>query len=334
LSAATTIAEVLAAVDGLSAEEREAALLAKAESEGEVVGYFALQIESADAIMTAFLEAYPSLKEQHFALGGGDTLERILTEASAGRHAWDVGIVNPEHMQPIRDADLVTSYSGPVLADIPADYQDPNGEWVDLYVIQQGTMINTNLVSEPPKTIEDLAAPRFTGRFALDTEDFEWGQMVRDTYGDRAEAVLQSIKDNQPVMIRGGGEQRELTASGELMMATTVGDYLVYGQVQEGAPVALVYLDVNITKHGPMILSKNSSHPAAAVLFFDWALSVEGQQAMHDATRRSPVNPGVTQQFPDLVAQREGVNFFTVDMNEFSKNYEDIQNVWRDMFVD
>jgi iron(III) transport system substrate-binding protein len=245
-----------------------------------------------------------------------------------------VAIVNPEHLTPLREEDLVGQYSGPVLSDIPAEFQDPNGEWVDLYVINQGTMINTDLVTDPPATIEDLADPRFKGRFTLDTEDFEWGQMVRETYGDRAQGVLEAIKANEPIMIRGGGEQRELTASGEAMMATTVGDYLVYGQVQDGAPVALVYLDENITKHGPMIISNHAPHPAAAVLFMDWALSVDGQQAMHDATRRTPVNPGVVQQFPDLVAQREGVKFTTLDMNAFSEDYEAIQTLWRDLFID
>lgn len=334
LADATTVAEVLAAVDGLASTERQAALLGKAEAEAEFTGYFALQIESADAITKAFIDSYPSLKEQHFALGGGDTLEKILTEGTAGLHAWDVAIVNPEHLKPLREADLVGSYSGPVLSEIPAENQDPGGEWFDLYVINQGTMINTDLVSDPPTTIEELADPRFKGKFTLDTEDFEWGQMVRETYGDRAQAVLEAIKANDPIMIRGGGEQRELTASGEAMMATTVGDYLVYGQVQDGAPVQLIYLDENITKHGPMIVSNHAPHPAAAVLFMDWALSVAGQQAMHDATRRTPVNPGVTQQFPDLVAQREGVKFTTLDLNAFSEGYEAIQTLWRDLFID
>lgn len=334
LTEATTVAEVLAAVDGLGPDERAAALLEKAEAEGQFSGYFALQIESADAITSAFIDAYPALSEQHFALGGGDTLEKILTEGTAGLHQWDVGIVNPEHLTPLREADLVGQYSGPSLSEIPSEYQDPDGEWVDLYVINQGTMINTDLVTDPPATIEDLADPRFTGRFTLDTEDFEWGQMVRDTYGDRAQAVLEAIKANNPILIRGGGEQRELTASGEAMLATTVGDYLVYGQVQEGAPVELVYLDENITKHGPMIISNNAPHPGAAVLFMDWALSVDGQQAMHDATRRTPVNPGVVQSFPDLVAQREGAKFTTLDLNNFSENYEEIQTIWRDLFID
>jgi iron(III) transport system substrate-binding protein len=333
LDDATTVEQVLAAVDGLAPADRTAALLKKAESEGEFSGYFALQIESADAITTAFLKAYPTLKEQHFALGGGDTLERILTEGTAGQHNWDVAVVNPEHMKPLREADLVGKYSGPVLKDIPATFQDAGGQWVDLYVINQGTMINKTLVTEPPKTIEDLAAPRFKGKFTLDTEDFEWGQMVLDAYGDRGTAVLEAIKANQPILIRGGGDQREAVASGEAMMASTVGDYLVYGQIQDGAPVALVYLDVNITKHGPMIISNHAPHPAAAVLFEDWALSVEGQQAMHDSTKRTPVNPGVTQQFPELTAQREGVKFVSLDLNSFAENYEAIQKTWRDIFT-
>jgi iron(III) transport system substrate-binding protein len=333
LDGATTVEQVLAALDGVAPAERAAALLKKAEKEGEFSGYFALQIESADAITSAFLKAYPTLKEQHFALGGGDTLERILTEGTAGQHNWDVAVVNPEHLKPLREANLVGSYRGPVLKDIPTQYQDPGGQWVDLYVIQQGTMINKSLVTEPPKTIEDLAAPRFKGKFTLDTEDFEWGQMVLDQYGDRGRAVLEAIKANQPVLIRGGGDQREAVASGEAVMASTVGDYLVYGQIQDGAPVGLVYLDFNIAKHGPMIISNNAPHPAAAVLFLDWALSVDGQQAMHDSTKRSPVNPGVTQQFPDLTKQREGVKFVSLDLNSFAENYEQIQSTWREIFT-
>jgi iron(III) transport system substrate-binding protein len=317
-------------VQGLKGDGRQQALLQKAEADGgEFVGYFLFNVDDANYLATSFVAAYPSLSQQHLGGGGGENFERLINEASAGRHEWGVAVVNPEHIAVLRQQDLVAQYTGPAFDAIPEQYRDPDGEWVDLYVAPQATMYNTNEVSDPPGTLNDLTDPRFKGRISMDTEDFEWFQVVLETLGEE-----EGLKANEPVLIRGGSENRESTANGETIVTVTQNDYDIAELAAEGAPVDYVYLEeANVVKHGPMVLSKNAPNPAAAILFFEWAISLEGQQLLHDETLRPPVHPDVADQFPDVAAARQGATLRAVDLNNFARNYEEITSTFREIFV-
>jgi ABC-type Fe3+ transport system substrate-binding protein len=333
LATATTVAQVLAAVDGLSAEAREKALVAKAEQEGKFVGYFATSVQNGDAMAKAFKDAYPKLTVEHLAFEGPDMIERIITEGTAGRHTWDVAYVNVEHLKPMRDNNLLTAYRGPAVADFPEDSVDPDGLWVDAMVIYQATMYNKNLVSRPPATLADLADPRFSRAMIIHRQEYEWYQAVIETLGEeKARPILEGIAANRPRTSNAGGEMRELTASGEVAMTITAGDHLIFPQIKSGAPVEMVYLkEMNIKKHGPLVISNNTSHPAAAVLFYDWALT-KGQ-TVFAGLGRNPGNPSVPIKDAELQARRQGAVFVSVNPNEFAEKFDSIVESFNKLFV-
>ena len=335
LASATTVDEVLTAVDGLDAAAREAALLAKAQTEGPIALYGTLNIESSAGLMEEFIKAYPTLKEVHFTLSGSALIERVLIEAGGGVDFWDIALANPDQLVAFKENDLITQYRGPSLDVIPAQFKDPDGWWVDAYVTYNGTMYNKDKVATPPATYEDLTDPKWKGQFVLDTEEFEWYVMMLQELGqDAGTDLMQRLAANEPVMVRGGGTQRDRVISGESWVVMSNSDELMLREIKSGAPVELTYLEPSIAKHAPAHIAKRAPNPGAAVLFYDWLLSLEGQQAIHDRLTRNMVHPDVVDNNPELTTRREGVEFKSVDLNTFAADYEKIQTDYRALFVD
>ena len=64
--------------------------LEAAKREGELVFYSAMRAEDTDQMVKAFTKKYPFVKGSYYRAGGDPLLQRILTEAKAGKHLFDV----------------------------------------------------------------------------------------------------------------------------------------------------------------------------------------------------------------------------------------------------
>lgn len=62
----------------------------QAKREGEVIWYTAMNLPDAEALKKPFLARYPFLALTVLRAPGEKVRTRILTEARANRHAWDV----------------------------------------------------------------------------------------------------------------------------------------------------------------------------------------------------------------------------------------------------
>ena len=94
-----------------------AADIDQARKEGEVVWYTAMNVPDAEVVRKPFNERYPFVKLTLLRSTGEKVRTRILTEAQAGRHTWDVVSFN------LLDIDALAREG--LLAELPKTYFTP-----------------------------------------------------------------------------------------------------------------------------------------------------------------------------------------------------------------
>jgi iron(III) transport system substrate-binding protein len=254
-------------------------------SEDEVVWYTAMNVPDAEALRKPFNQLYPSVKLTVMRATGEKVRTRILTEARAGRYAWDVVSFNLLDMDALNREGLLAAYSSPeAKTGFPAGAVGAN--WAAIYVRQYVIGYNTQLVKEPPREWSDLLSQRWSGKLALDETDVEWYAAMLDYWGrDKGIAYMQALSRQKPQQRRGHNLLTRLLVAGEFPLAL-VHAAEVEKEKQDGAPVEWVKtLDPIITSPSQVAISAKAPHPAAARLLVDFLLSKEGQRVIESRGR-------------------------------------------------
>jgi len=254
-------------------------------SEDEVVWYTAMNVPDAEALRKPFNQRYPSVKLTVMRATGEKVRTRILTEARAGRYAWDVVSFNLLDMDALNREGLLAAYTSP---EARTGY--PVGavgqKWAAIYVRQYVIGYNTQLVKDPPREWSDLLAPRWTAKLALDETDVEWYAAMLEYWGrDKGIAYMQALSRQKPQQRRGHNLLTRLLVAGDFPLAL-VHAAEVEKEKQDGAPVEWVRtLDPIVTSPSQVAISAKAPHPAAARLLVDFLLSKEGQRVIESRGR-------------------------------------------------
>jgi len=279
----------------LAAAAAADARLDAAREQGEVVWYTAMNVPDAEALRKPFNERYPFIKLTLLRATGEKVRTRILTEARAGRFAWDVVSFNLLDMDALNREGLLAPYTSPQTASgYPRGAVSPT--WAAIYVRQYVIGYNTQLVKSAPASWSDLLAPQWAGKLALDESDVEWYAAMLDYWGrDKALAYMRALARQKPQQRRGHSLLTRLLVAGDFPLAVIhAGE--VEKEKQEGAPVEWVRtLDPIITSPSQVAISAKAPHPAAARLLVDFLLSRDGQRVIESRGRvpaRTDLAPG------------------------------------------
>ena len=291
----------------------------------EVIWYTAMNVPDAEAVRKPFNERYPSVNVTLLRSTGEKVRTRILAEARAGRFAWDVVSFNLLDIDALEREGLLATYVSPQThSGYPAGAVDPNGHWAAIYVRQYVIGYNTKLVSEPPRSWQDLLAPHWAGKLALDDSDVEWYAAMVDYWGrDKAVAYMRALSRQKPQQRRGHNLLTRLLVAGEFPLAPIHANE-IEKEKQDGAPVEWVKtLDPVITSPSEVAISARAPHPAAARLLVDFLLSKEGQRAIQSRGRvpaRTDLGSGAGEPLKThYVSPR-----LAADFNRFEREFRDI----------
>jgi iron(III) transport system substrate-binding protein len=277
IAALTLLCGVGAAWAQQDAERR----LEGARREHEVVWYTAMNTPDAEPLRKAFQKRHPFLQLTILRQPGEKIRTRILTEARAGRHLWDVVSFNHLDMDALDQEGLLASYASPeARTGYPEGAVDPHGRWAAIYVRQYVIGYNTRAVpaGAAPKAWRDLLEPRWKAKFAMDENETEWYGAMLDYLGrDRGVAYMRALAGQSPQLRRGHSLLSKLLVAGDFPLA------LVHAAEMEeakktGAPVDWVRtLDPIVTSPSQVAISAKAPHPDGARRLVDLLLSVEGQ---------------------------------------------------------
>jgi iron(III) transport system substrate-binding protein len=278
---ASPVAE-LAAYDGA---DRLQKLIEGAKREGELTIYTSAQTTDLGPVVEAFEKKY-GVKASIWRAGSEAVLNRALQEARAGRHTVDVVETNGPELESMSREQILQKIKSPQHADLIAPAIRPHGEWVGTRLNVFVQAYNTKLVKkeELPKTWEDLTDPKWKGRLGIEAEDSDWLAGILGEIGEeRGKKVFQQIVKTNGISNRKGHTLlTQLVASGEVPLSLTVYNYKAEQLRREGAPIDWFTIGNAIARPNGVGVARRAPHPNAAILFYDFELSPEGQQIIAD----------------------------------------------------
>ena len=266
-----------------SAPDRLQKLVEGAKKEGELDLYTSAQADDIGAVAAAYEKKY-GIRVSMWRSSSEKVLQRAVTEARAGRHTMDVAETNGPEMESMHREKILQRVVSPHLADLIPPARFPHGEWVATRMNVFVQAYNTREVkkAELPRTWEDLSDPRWKGRLGIEQEDADWLAGMMGELGEaKATKLFREIVAKNGMSVRKGHTLlTNLVVSGEVPLALTVYNYKAEQLKRKGAPIDWFALGTAIARPNGVGVARAAPHPHAAVLFYDFEISEEGQRIL------------------------------------------------------
>ena len=261
--------------------DRMARLIEGAKREGQLTIYTSAQTSDLGPVVEAFERTY-GIDVSMWRAGSEAVLNRTVQESRAGRFTVDVIETNGPELESLHREQILQLVKSPHHADLIAPAIRPHGEWVGTRLNVFVQAYNTNLVKkeELPKTWEDLLDPKWKGKLGIEQEDSDWLAGVFGEIGEeQGRRIFKEIVAANGISTRKGHTLlTQLVVSGEVPLALTVYNYKAEQLKSEGAPIDWFTIGNAIARPNGVGVARRAPNPHAAVLFYDFELSEEGQR--------------------------------------------------------
>lgn len=285
----------------VSADAADAALIAAAKKEGEVVWYTAFIVNQlVRPVSDAFEKTY-GVKVKYVRANASDIALRIIAEGKAGRAQSDV-FDSTTGTAALKKAGMVEKFIPPNVGHFPKEMVDPEGYWVAVNSYVLAPAVNTSLVPKDqwPKTLEDFLDPRWKGKIAWSTSLSSGGApgfiaTVMKEYGEaRGMDYLRRLAQQKPININAAARRvTDQMIAGEFPLALQIFNNQPVTSARLGAPVAWLPVQPVTASLNGISVTKGAPHPNAARLFVEFMVSPEGQKlvAANDYIPADPNTP-------------------------------------------
>jgi len=270
-------------VGSYTGADRPQKLIEGAKKEGELDIYTSAQSNDMGALTAAYEKKY-GVKVSMCRASSEKVLQRAVAEARAGRYTMDIAETNGPEMESMHREKILQVVKSPYLADLIPQALRPHGEWVGTRLNVFVQAYNTKAVRKQdlPKRWEDLLDPKWKGRLGIEQEDSDW---LAGLLGDIGEAkgakLFREIVAKNGISVRKGHTLvAQLVVSGEIPLALTVYNYKAEQLRAKGAPIDWFAIGNAIARPNGVGVARRAPHPHAAVLFYDFEISEEGQKIL------------------------------------------------------
>jgi iron(III) transport system substrate-binding protein len=305
---------LMAAALASPARAADAGLVAAAKKEGQVVW---LGTQAVDDLARPLFEAFEAkygIKVLYQRVTVTEIVLKVSAEAAAGAHNVDF-VDGTFTSQALKKKGLLLDWTPDPAARYPADYVDPQRQWVALNLYYATPAFNTDLVPKgtEPKTLDDLLDPKWRGKIA-------WSSVAGSASGAGFIGALLREKGEAEGMawLRAFAAQKPIgvpTQARALLDQVRAGEYAIQLQnfnsqvvvaKAKGAPVDWIPMNpaTGVLIVGSVV--KDSPHPNAAKLLFDFLVSPEGQGVFRDHDY-IPADPSIEPRDPS--ARPDGKSF-------------------------
>ena len=263
--------------------DREQKLAAGAKKEGALTIYTSAQSKDMGPLVEAFEKKY-GVKVEMWRASSEKVLQRAVQEARANRNTMDIAETNGPELESMHREKILQAVKSPYQADLLPEAVLPHHEWTGTRLNVFVQAYNTNEVKKEdlPKKWEDLANTKWKGKLGIEQEDSDWLAGEAQVLGEQqAVKVFKDIVAANGISVRKGHTLlTELVVSGEIPFALTVYNYKAEQLKNKGAPIDWFSIGPAIARPNGIALAKKAPHPNAAVLFYDFEISPEGQKIL------------------------------------------------------
>lgn len=259
-------------------------------------------------------------------------LNRLIAEAERPRADvfWSGDPVRPFLL--VRRG-MVLPYVSPEAAALPAGLRAADGTWTGVAARARVLLVNTKLVppGERPRSLRDLAAPRFRDRAAIanplfGTTTMHVAALVAAWGEGEARAFLDALRANGVRVASSNGEVKRLVVAGEVAVGLTDTDDANEAR-KESADMDVVYPDADgsgtLLIPTSVVLLAGGPNPEAGKRLVDHLLSAPSEQRMAEAAAHMPLRPGVAA--PPGVPRPGEIRAMEVDYARVAEEMERIQ---------
>ncbi|HLQ24676.1 MAG TPA: extracellular solute-binding protein [Acidiferrobacterales bacterium] len=280
LNKETASAAEIAMYEGTDRAQR---LIAAARKEGSLLLYTSIAAQDLPVITDDFAKKY-GIKVNVWRAANDKVLQRVVKEAAAGRHDFDVAQVATIELEAMHREKLLQEVRSPHFKELIPAAVPPHKEWAAHYlnVWVQAYNINKVRKEELPGNYQDLLHPRWKGRLGIESKNEEWFSTVVKGMGEQQglKFFRELVAANGISVRTGHSLLNNLVVSGEVPLALTVYNYMPEQAKQKGAPIDWFVIEPVIARANGVAVSKKAPHPHAAVLFYDYMLSEDTQKRL------------------------------------------------------
>ena len=313
----------LASFSGL---EREKFLTEGARKEKTLTLYTSIAQTDIPTLSAAFEKKY-GVKIQVWRAGSDKVLQRTVTEMAGKRFEVDAVHIGAPELEALHLEKALQPVSSPMFKELLAGAVPPHREWVATRLTLFVQAYNTNLVrkDELPKTWQDLADPKWKGKLGVEYTDDEWFYSLVQQLGEEKGMKLfrQIVATNGLSVRKGHSLLANLVASGEVPLGLTVYNYMAESLKKRGAPIDWIVLPPAITRANGVAVARNAPHPHAALLFYDYMLSVEVQRLL-TSMDYLPTNVNVDSPLKNMKIDLTGTTLTPDQLEKWTKTYHDV----------
>lgn len=299
---------------------------AAAQTEGQLVSWNSESPEAYQKIFDEFAKTYPGITLTSVEVRPDDLVQRLVTEAAAGRSSGvDAISVTMDKAGPLLDNNLI---NGDI--DFATIGVDPThiaeGNLVRTERIAIGLSYNTDEVKQEdlPNTWEELINSKWEGRVVVDPRGDPL-QLLAIVWGkDQTIDYVTRLRDtDRPQVVQGATAGLLTVASGENAVTTNGRSAETAEQQAKGAPVAIKYLDVVPAVDYYTAVPTSAPHPNAGACWAAWLNSEQGRAAKQEFAFKGNV---------DLPAEAGGSKVAAIDSADSAalatETAEGISAIW------
>jgi iron(III) transport system substrate-binding protein len=304
--------------------DRNQKLLEAAQKEQTVTVYSALRPSLLRVIIEPFEKKY-NIKVKSWRSGSDTVMQRVITEAAGKRYDADVVMATSPHIEAIYREKLFQPVFSPYQADLMPGGFPAHRQWSMAMLNVWGVAYNTEQIKKAdlPKTYQDLLDPKWKGKLGVEGKVREWYvTTVKNMGEDKGQQLFKEIVSKNGVSVRQGMSLlNNLVVAGEVPLALSMYIDLPETGKKAGKPIDWVSLEPVVGMAFNVAITKNTSHPNAALLFYDYMLSPETQKIIA-GLNIYPASTKVTNPYPKLnvkfVDPVDAINHY----DQWTKAYE------------
>ncbi len=314
-------------LSALREPERSRVLLEQAKKEGGLDFYTVVELGVSKAVAAGFEKKY-GLRVNLNRADSERLMTRFVTEVRAGKNQADIMENDAPELTWLGSQGFLEAVSSPQLDRYPKHITGPDKLWFGSRYTFYVLGYNSRLVSpaDLPRRYEDLLSRKWKGKMMIEAQDVDWFATLWNYWGERKASEYFKRLGEQELLVRNGHTNiTQLLSAGEFPLAITVYNHQVEKLKRGGASIDWFALEPVVTRLGGVAVVRNAPHPAAALLYFDFIFSAEGQTILRKAGR-SPTDPQVGS---DPKRLSEGFKFIMVDSRNLADKRKELDNLFQ-----
>jgi ABC-type Fe3+ transport system substrate-binding protein len=256
---------------------------AKAEG-GHVVWYNSGNPDLVAAVTKAFTKAYPWASVAGTPVAFSDLPAKLISEKVTSAPTADVTWFPPTLRQKLESYSIFQALTLAGDKNMPASTLDPKNFAHPVWQLGVGLVYDPKVVTNPPKTPQDLADPQWKGQIAFDRvqnlgQSTTWLSVWKQQMGATAwENWIDDLEKQGIFLEPDANSTFTAVQQGQKKIGISASNYVI-SQPESGAITMDFNIDV-VPFYNHQYMTTRAQHPASAKLFMEFASTAAGQQAI------------------------------------------------------